>query len=95
MQNDLRVVAVKDQIAANLQGEAVILNLKTGIYFGLNSVGVRIWELIQKPVNVSEISSAILAEYEVEPDRCEQDVLKLIDRLLEADLVEVLDGKNP
>lgn len=43
------VVAVGEQISSNLGGEAVILNLKTGVYHGLNQVGTQIWNLIQQP----------------------------------------------
>jgi hypothetical protein len=37
------------RVSCNLAGEAVILNTKSGIYFGLKPVGARIWELVQEP----------------------------------------------
>ena len=46
--NDHSVVVVtKDQVSADLSGEAAILNLKSGIYYGLDNVGARIWTLVQ------------------------------------------------
>jgi hypothetical protein len=42
------VVAAKDQVSCDLAGEAVILNLKSGIYYGLNPVAARVWSLIQR-----------------------------------------------
>src|ERR1700730_14483347 len=50
-----RVEAVPDQVSCDLAGEAVILNLKNGIYFGLDPVGARIWSLIQKPTTFADL----------------------------------------
>ncbi len=88
------IVVTKDQVSADLSGEAAILNLKTSIYFGLNTVGASIWKLIQEPKKVSEIRDAIVEEYDVEPDRCENDILELLQELSEHGLIEVVDEKN-
>jgi len=88
------VVVAKDQVSADLSGEAAILNLKTSTYFGLNTVGASIWKLIQEPKKVTEIRDAIVEEYDVEPDRCERDLLELLQELSKHGLIEVLDDKN-
>ena len=46
------VVAIPEQVCGELEGEAVILNLRSGIYFGLSAVGARIWQHIQEPRRV-------------------------------------------
>lgn len=89
------VVAAKEQVSADLAGEAVILNLKNGVYYGLNQLGARTWNLIQGPKRVSEIRDALLEEYEVEPDRCERDLLALLQDLAANGLIEVTDETNP
>jgi hypothetical protein len=89
------VVASKDQISSDLAGEAVILNLKSGVYFGLNEVGAKIWTLIQQPRAVRDLRDALLAEYEVEPDVCNRDLLQLLQDLKVADLIEVSHEKTP
>jgi hypothetical protein len=83
-----------DQVSSELGEEAVILNVKTGIYFGLNEVGARIWKLIQEPVAISRVVQTLLNEYDVEQDQCEQEVLSLIQDLMNAALVEVHIGKD-
>ncbi len=83
------VVAVKDQVSADLAGEAVILNLKSGVYYGLNPVGARIWQLIQEPKAVTNIRDSLLEEYEVKTDSCERDLLALLRELAAVGLVEV------
>ena len=86
------VVAVKDQVSCDLAGEAAILNIKNGVYYGLDPVGARIWNLMQEPRAVSEIQTAITGEYDVEPERCARDLFGLLNKLLEEGLIEVRDG---
>lgn len=83
------VVAIQEQISSDLAGEAVILNLKSGVYFGLNEVGARIWTLIQQPQSLRDLRDALLAEYDVAPEVCDRDLLQLIQELKAADLIEV------
>lgn len=85
------VVAVGEQISSDLGGEAVILNLKTGVYHGLNQVGTQIWNLIQQPQRVEKIKQVLLQEYEVEAEVCMSDLLELLNNLKTTGLVEVRD----
>jgi hypothetical protein len=85
------VVATKNQVSSDLGGEAIILDLKSGVYYGLNDVGTRLWHLIQEPRTFNEIQDAILEEYEVEPDCCAEELLALLQELLAAELIEVSD----
>lgn len=83
------VVAAREQVSCDLAGEAAILNLKEGMYYGLDAVGARIWSLIQEPRALHEVRDTLLREYEVEPERCERDLLALIEKLSSAGLVEM------
>jgi Coenzyme PQQ synthesis protein D (PqqD) len=83
------VVASSEQVSSDLAGESVILNLKTGTYYGLNAVGSSVWLLIQEPKTVQHLCEAILQEYDVDPQTCEQDVKTLLTDLLSAQLVEI------
>lgn len=87
------VVVAKEQISSDLAGEAVILNLKSGTYYGLNPVGASIWNLIQQPKIISEIQDALLAEYEVEPEQCNHDILAMLQELEAEELIEVSHEK--
>ncbi len=82
-------VVVKEQMSADLAGEAVIVNLKNGVYYGLDGVGYRIWSLIQEQKGVQEIRDTIVEEYEVEPMRLEQDLLGLLQQMADEGLIEV------
>jgi hypothetical protein len=88
--SDQSVVAVtNDQVSCKLGAESAILNVKEGIYYGLDSVGTQIWNLLQAPVKVATIREYLLQEYDVQPDRCLEDLLKLLEDLLKAGLIEV------
>ncbi len=88
------IVVTKDQVSCDLSGEAAILNLKSGVYFGLNTVGASIWKLIQEPRTVKEIRDSILEEFDVDPDRCENDILEILQELSTNGLIEIVNEKN-
>lgn len=89
---DATVMVVENQVASDLAGEVVLLSLETGMYYGLDEVGARVWELIQQPATVENVCQTILAEYEVEREQCQSDVLALLSQLSEAGLIEVRDA---
>ena len=86
------VVAVKSQVSCGLDAETVILHLDRSVYFGLNEVGTIVWNQIQNPCTIREIRDAVVSEYEVSEDRCEQDVRELLAELLKQGLIEVRDA---
>ena len=83
------IVVNKDVVSCDLVDEAAILNLKTGIYYGLDPVGARIWKLIQTPRQLNEILETLLNEYEVEKNRCQEDLIELLEQLAEKELVTI------
>ena len=89
---DATVVASKEQASADLGDEAAILNLKDGVYYGLDPVGARIWKLIQEPRTVREVRDTLLAEYDVDADRCEQDLIVLLEQLAQRQLIDLVDN---
>lgn len=80
--------------AAELGGEAVVLDPNTGRYYGLNELGARIFELIRTPSAVSEVVRVLLQEYEVAADRLEADVLAFLSAMAERKLIEVADAAS-
>ena len=82
-------VLSKDAVFRELDGEAVILDLNAGTYFGLNGVGTRIWQLIERHGRLGAVLDDLCREYDAPPDVLEQDLLALVARLEEARLGEV------
>lgn len=85
------IVVSKDQVSCDLAGEAAILNLKNSVYYGLDPVGARIWNLIQTPTTVGAVRDAIVQEYDVDAERCERDLLDLLDKLASEGLIDLKD----
>ena len=88
--SDLSVISVtKEAVHCDVEDEVVILGLKDGVYYGLNPVGAFIWSLIQKPKTVAEIRDAVLEEYDVKKEVCENDLMELLTELSDKGLVEI------
>lgn len=83
------VSVAEDQVSCSLGDEAAILNMKAGIYYGLNPVGAQVWKLLQTPRRIAEIQEFLLREYDVEPEHCQSDLLALLEDLLGAGLIVV------
>lgn len=87
------VVVASDGISvADLDGEAVVLDVNSGHYFGLNEVGARVLKLSERPVSVEQIIKAILEDYDVGVDTLTADVIGFLREMEEAGLVEVKQG---
>jgi len=86
---DSVVVTARDQLSCDLTGEAAILDIKTGTYYGLDPIGARIWNLIQSPKPVKEVLGVLLEEYDVDTNRCEKELLELLQELDAKGLIEI------
>ena len=53
------LVAALDQVSCDIGNQIAILNLKSGVYYGLDAVGTRVWELVQQPRSLKEIESSL------------------------------------
>lgn len=69
-------------VCANVDGEAVLLNVETGLYFGLNQVGTRIWELLAEGKSGDEIATQLADEYNVEQERLDSELSTFLNLLL-------------
>jgi hypothetical protein len=88
------VVARRDGfVEAEIDGEVVALNIERGSCYGLNRVGSRIWGLLASPVCIGDLCATLLAEYRVDSDVCERQVLDLLEELRSEGLIAALDQK--
>lgn len=87
-----RVVASRDQVSVDLDGEAVILSLADGVYYGLDPVGARVWEMLTEPRTVAELRDAVVAEWDVDAPTAEADLLELLADMAARRLVDVDPG---
>ena len=76
---------------SEIDSEAVILDVNSGTYFGLNEVSNRIWQLLQTPTASDRLIAQIIEEYEVAPEEAERDVQNLLHDMSNAGLLEVVN----
>ena len=87
--SDCVVVQKPGAIVSDMNGEKVMLSVENGKYYNLGRQGGRIWELIASPVAVADLVTALTAEYEIDRETCERDVLKFLSALLRENMIEV------
>ena len=79
----------------DLDGEAVLLDLSSGTYFGLNEVGTRVWQLLAYGRDEGQIVAALAAEYDADAAVIAGDVARLLGDLRSRRLiVEGVDGQR-
>ena len=83
----LRICRNPDLIAADKDGDTVMMSFERGTYFGLGGVGSRIWGLLENPTSMSAIVRAICAEYDVDEQTCTADVQRFVAMMIENELV--------
>lgn len=80
-----------DQISSKVAGETVILNHSKGAYYGLDEVGVLVWDTLEKgPQTIDTLCEAVIGEYDVDLDTCKSDIDSLLKDLVSEKLVEVI-----
>ena len=75
-------------VSSDLDGEAVILDMESGKYHGLDTTGTRIWELLEDPITFDEIVLQLMSEYSVEQEQCTTDVKEFIYQMVDSGLVK-------
>jgi hypothetical protein len=86
-----RFNVASDQVSTELDGEVVILSIRSGGYYSLRNVSARIWALIHKPRSVAEIRNIVAAEYHTDAERVEADAIEFLESLAELGLAEVIE----
>ena len=81
-------LSIPPQVMSRLVGdETVLLDLSSGIYFGLDRVGKRIWESVAEGLSLGETVAAIAAEFEVEETQAQADLIAFATDLVERGLL--------
>lgn len=70
-----------DLIAADMDGDVVMMSIDRGDYYGIGGVGARVWELLESPKTLDDIVQTICREFEVDQVRCHVDMARFLDEL--------------
>lgn len=74
--------------------ESMMMDIDKGMYYALNPVSSRIWALLEQPLSVRSVCDRLLAEYDVEPSVCEQEVSQVLDQMLDREILTVVPHKT-
>ena len=81
-------LTIPPQVMSRLVGdETVLLDLESGLYFGLDNVGQRIWESVSAGEDLGATVDAIVADYDVDKAQAEADVIDFASMLVERGLL--------
>lgn len=72
-----------------LSGEAIILNLLTERYYGLDAVGTRMWQALTSSASLQDALDVLLSEFDIDVDTLQRDMAALIGKLADQGLLEI------
>ena len=76
-------------VCCDLADEVVILDLSSGVYFGLQGVGSTMWHHIQEPRRVQEVVDHLMTEYEISREDCIAKTIGFLEDLASHGLIAV------
>ena len=89
---DGRAFATPRVLCKDLGDEAILLDLETETYFGLNAAGSRLWKLLTTAPTIRDAYDAMLEEFDIAPEELERDMGALIDELVGRGLLRTGNG---
>ena len=88
---DSTVVHHPGIVAADMDGETVMMSIEAGEYYGLNDVGTYLWEFMAEPIAIKSLCQRVLDSYEVDEVTCQTGVLNFVERLLDRGVIKRVD----
>lgn len=90
----MRIRVPEQVVFRELENETVLLNLATGFYYGLDDVGTRMWQALEKHGTVEAAAYELLDEFEVDGARLQKDLQSLTRELCDQGLLEVVSEQD-
>lgn len=78
MSHDGRFLISEDVVHRELDGETIVLSLESGMYYGLNATGSRVWRLIEDGATAAQMIDTISREFSHPQDQVRSDVEALL-----------------
>jgi len=95
MAMNTRLVRSPGILQASLgEGEIALLGAEAAKYFGLEGSASAIWNLLEKEQSLQSLCDALTAAYDVPADVCARDAVAFVAKLIEHDLVRIIDAET-
>lgn len=85
-----KIIRNPEMVSSDMDGETVMMSMENGEYYGLDPIGSRIWDLIEKEMSIEQLIGVLLEEYDVDRNQCEEDTFAFLNELLDKNLLTVL-----
>ena len=89
---DTLIVRISGVVTTDMDGEIGMLHMEKGMYYALNDVGTRIWQMIEKPEPIRGIIDGLRREYAVDAEHCREQVLEFLEAMYKNGLIEITDA---
>jgi hypothetical protein len=87
---DSKIVGNAKIVFNEMDGETIMMSIENGEYYGMNSMGTRIWRLLSTPKRVSDICDTLLPDFDVTQEQCSKDVLLCLNKMAEKGVVKIV-----
>ena len=84
---DSIVCRSENQVSTEMDGETILMSIEQGNYYGMDSILSRIWSHIEQPLSIAEMRNRLREEYDVDKETCERDVLEILKKLADENLI--------
>lgn len=74
-------------LTSDLDGERVMMSIRFGEYYGLGKTGSFIWDQLENPIKIKDLIDAITIKYDVDKEKCEEDIIPFLNDLLDKELI--------
>ena len=85
----------REALHCEVDGDTVFMSIANGMYYAIDSIGTRIWALLEAPRRPADLCDILVREYDVPARQCEDDVLAFLHELASFDLVQVVNDPAP
>jgi len=87
MSPNTAVQRTNNHVETVLDGEIALMHIDSGNIYALRDVSAKVWELLESPKTLAELTARIVNDYEVDSQRCQEDLVLLLNDLAKNDLV--------
>lgn len=89
--SNTRLKRNQEILFTDMEDDMVMMGLKQGKYFHLNSTGTSVWKLLENVTTIADIVDSLMFEYEIDKELCQQEVNTLVQKLVEEELIEIVE----
>lgn len=77
-----------EALSTEVDGEAVLIGIESGRYYGLDAIGTTIWNRIEQPCSFDALCAGLVEEFEGDPAVIEEETRAFVDLLVARGLAQ-------